>query len=229
MLTVRDTGCGMDPATRARVFEPFFTTKAPGHGTGLGLSSVLGIVKQHDGYVKVDSSPGAGATFSVYLPRAATTQPGPADHRLAAGDRTTTPLRVLLVEDEDDLRTTTAGVLRALGFEVTAAANGMEGLAVYTDASTSFDVIVTDVIMPLLSGPDMYRKLLAAGNDPAVLFLSGYSRDEATRLPTGPGVGHMAKPFDIEALATRLRQLVEERRAKGPRPEGDNHGAVASS
>jgi two-component system, cell cycle sensor histidine kinase and response regulator CckA len=229
MLTVRDTGCGMDAATRARVFEPFFTTKAPGHGTGLGLSSVLGIVKQHDGYVRVDSSPGAGATFSVYLPRAEATQSGPEERRPVASARTTTPLRVLLVEDETDLRATVAGVLKALGFLVSTAANGVEGLAAYIDASPSFDVIVTDVIMPLLSGPDMYRKLLAAGKDPAVLFLSGYSRDEATRLPIGPGVGHLAKPFDIEALATRLRQLVEERRAKGPRPEDDNHGADASS
>src|SRR5207237_861270 len=144
MLAVSDTGLGMDAGTKARIFEPFFTTKEPGKGTGLGLATVYGVVKQSSGYIFVDSAPGTGARFEIYLPQVPEKAEAPAEKRVTKvrGGRET----VLLVEDEADVRTLTCEFLKAAGYEVLTATDGEEGLDIANKFADAIDMLVTDVV-----------------------------------------------------------------------------------
>jgi signal transduction histidine kinase/CheY-like chemotaxis protein len=215
-LAVSDTGVGMDLQTRQRVFEPFFTTKEQGKGTGLGLSTVYGIVRQSGGHVWVYSEPGHGACFRIYLPRVEA-GPGPTpDLRetlpepVRAGRGTET---LLVVEDEHSVRELTRQVLRLHGYRTLDAANGGEALAVAAAHDGPIDLLITDVVMPGMSGPDLAARFQAARPETAVLFLSGYT----SHAVVGGGMleagkDFLQKPFTPSDLAATVRGILDRRR-----------------
>lgn len=200
-VEVSDTGTGMEPDIAARVFEPFFTTKETGKGTGLGLSMVYGFVRQSDGHVEVDTAPGSGTTFRLLLPR----KEGQRSNKEAlrdADERDLAGLRVLVVEDDDDVRAFTSECLTQLGCAVQTAANGGEALQLLARSGT-LDVLLTDVVMPGLSGPQLVERAKTQWPDLRVIFTSGY-------LPEGFDGSFaeqpvLSKPFTISSLADALR------------------------
>ncbi len=210
-VAVNDTGTGMDQATVDRVFEPFFTTKAPGTGTGLGMAMVYGLTKQHGGFVHVYSEVGVGTAVKVYVPRspeaAAAAAAVPADlDRLVGGSET-----ILLVEDKEELRSTTRRVLERLGYTVLEAADGEEGLAALHSERSRIDLILSDVLMPKLSGPELYQAVHAVDPAARFLFTSGYSEsDISQRSLLEPGVMFVAKPWTIADLARQVRKALDK-------------------
>jgi two-component system cell cycle sensor histidine kinase/response regulator CckA len=210
-LQVRDTGIGMDDDTKARIFEPFFTTKPPGQGTGLGLSTVYGIVKQSGGYIAVDSSQNAGTNFTLLLPRVF--EPSEAVVPATTPDAPTGTSRgtVLLVEDEAAVREATKRMLRKYGFEVIEAKHGQDALLLWDREGDTVDVVLTDVVMPAMGGAELARTLRERRPDLRVVFMSGYtqgtlelsSMDEAaTRF--------LPKPFTADQLVGTLRELIND-------------------
>ena len=207
-VSVSDTGCGMSAEVQSRIFEPFFTTKEPGKGTGLGLSTVYGIVKQHDGYISVDSAPGQGATFVIHLPRverapeASEQRPAPAPPRGSE--------RVLLVEDESAVLALVRQVLATAGYTVMEATSGEEALKLCAASDGPIHLLLTDVIMPAMSGPELVRRLLPTRPDMKVLYMSGYPEDALG--PRGllePGTPLVQKPFAPETLAIKVREVLD--------------------
>ncbi len=222
-LTVRDTGVGMDGRTLAHCFEPFFTTKGLGQGTGLGLSTVYGIVKQHDGYVRVDSAPGEGTTFTVYLPRVdALTEPerGPGPSWVGAHGRE----RILLVEDEAAVRNVTREMLEAAGFTVLVAQDGAEALRLADSDAGAIDLLLTDVVMPGLNGRDLAQLLRNRRPGLRVLYMSGYTDDAIVGQGVlAPDTALLDKPFSSEALIGIVHAVLEGQplprfRIAGPDP-----------
>jgi PAS domain S-box-containing protein len=208
LLTVSDTGCGMDAATRARIFEPFFTTKEVGKGTGLGLATVFGIVRQSRGAVQVDSAPGRGASFRVYLPavehEAALQAPSEAAPAVAAGHQT-----VLLVDDEDSIRGPLAEFLRMHGFTILEARNGKEAIACSDAFAGPIDILVTDVVMPKMGGKSLAEHLSPRRPGIRVLYLSGYAENTIVRRGhLDAGAALLQKPFAPEALVSRIHELL---------------------
>jgi two-component system cell cycle sensor histidine kinase/response regulator CckA len=212
LLTVSDTGHGMDEATMARLFEPFFTTKGVGQGTGLGLASVFGTVKQTGGHICVDSSPGSGSTFSIYLPeRPAATEPSGAG-RDAAGDAGSGEI-VLLVEDDEAVRTMTATILEQAGYRVRAAANGRAARELLDSGDLPrVDLLITDMVMPEMGGRQLAAEAKSRHPRLAVLYISGYS-EEAELLSDDPEfrAGFIEKPFTPAALKKRVREALSAR------------------
>jgi len=212
LLSVRDTGIGMDGRTQARLFEPFFTTKAQGQGTGLGLSTVYGIVKQSGGYIWVFSEPGRGSTFKVYLPQvdsgtepvaAATALPDAPD--IPGGSET-----LLVVEDQAEVRRLTEKVLRSRGYAVLVAADGPEALRLAEQHTGSIDLLVADVVMPQMSGHEVGRLLTAARPQLKVLYLSGYADESIVHHGVlVPGLAFLQKPFTPDGLARKVRELLD--------------------
>ncbi|MCX8157485.1 MAG: response regulator [Verrucomicrobiae bacterium] len=204
-LTVADTGCGMDAQTLSRLFEPFFTTKDVGKGTGMGLATVYGIVKQHQGWIEVESHPGQGSTFRVLLPALAEAPVLPPAAEVAAAGRSRI---ILVVEDEADLRLLAQEILHEYGFTVLTAANGPEALAVWNQQEGNVDVLLTDMVMPGgMSGEELAAELLQRRPGLKVIYTSGYSVDFAgRRIETGPGIRFLAKPY----LPSRLLELIQE-------------------
>jgi PAS domain S-box-containing protein len=213
-LSIHDTGYGMGPDVLSHLFEPFFTTKEPGRGTGLGLSTVYGIVKQHRGYIDVQSEPGRGSTFGVYLPRvdaksAPSERPAPRE-RLRPGGRET----VLFVEDEVALRDLMHRVLAKGGYTVLAAGDGLEALALVEAHPGRVDLVVTDVVMPRMSGPELAARLRARDPGVRLLYVSGYTADQL-RPQTDLGVDAtlLPKPFTSDGLLRKVREILDR-----PRP-----------
>ncbi len=211
VLTVADTGVGMPPEVRARIFEPFYTTKGPGRGTGLGLSTVLGIVEQSGGRVEVDSVPGAGTIFRVLLPR----HRGPAPTRAAARPariRRKGVETVLLAEDDVRLRTGMARVLGAAGYRLLLAADGDEAVEVATRHAGPIPLMVADVVMPGLNGPEAAERVRQLHPETEVLFVSGYFDHTALSAPLLAGGAHfLPKPFTPDALTRKLDELLGAR------------------
>ncbi len=208
-LTVTDTGHGMDGVTLERVFEPFFTTKPTGHGTGLGLSTVYGIVKQSGGYIWIDSAPAEGARVRIYLPRVDGPVPAPADLPrevpVARGSET-----VLLVEDDDTVRALTRRVLQRQGYEVLEARNGIEALRLAEPASQVIDLVISDIVMPELGGRQLVERLRSIRPEVPVLLMSGYTDDAIVRHGiTEATAMFLPKPFTTEALANKVRAVLD--------------------
>ena len=216
MIVVRDTGVGMDAATQARIFEPFFTTKERGRGTGLGLSTVFGIMQQNHGHVWVESAPGAGTTFRLYLPRV---------------DAVATPVRprgrpttlygsetVLLVEDDDQVRAVALTILKKFGYSVIAARDGDEAQRVCEAHPHRIHLLLTDVVMPGITGPELARRLRGIRPDMEVLCMSGYTDEADRKLGSGAldgsddsddSIEYLQKPFTAEALSLRVRAVID--------------------
>ncbi len=209
-FSVTDTGIGMDIATQARIFDPFFTTKEAGGGSGLGLSSVYGIVEQSGGHITVESAPGRGSTFTVYLPRHS--EPGAAV--LSAVDRRSLPggsETILLVEDETSVRTSARRLLERHGYSVVEARHGVEALELAERPGRHFDLVVTDVVMPEMGGRELVERLRARHPSLKVLFMSGYTERAISVDGTmPPGTGFVEKPFTVEQLIRRLRKILDD-------------------
>jgi two-component system, cell cycle sensor histidine kinase and response regulator CckA len=207
-LIVGDTGHGMDPATRARVFEPFFTTKPAGQGSGLGLATVYGIVKQSGGYIWAYSEPGQGTSFKIYLPEFA----GPATE-LPPVTAPVSPRgaeRILIVEDEGAVRRMAGRALAAQGYAVLEAENGADALEVLARADGPVDLVLTDVVMPILNGRELAERLAAERPRLRVLFMSGYTDDDVVRRGLlDPGAPFLQKPFVPADLARKVREVLD--------------------
>jgi PAS domain S-box-containing protein len=209
MLAVSDTGIGMDTQVKAHIFEPFFTTKEKGKGTGLGLATVYGIVKQTDGYIWVYSEPGQGTSFKIYLPHVAAAPEPPAPKPLVpaslAGSET-----VLLAEDEEAVRNFTRRVLAAHGYTVLTAADGQEALHLAEQHAGPIHLLLTDVVMPNMGGRELAERLVAARHDTKVLYLSGYTDDAIVHHGVlEPGIAFLQKPFTLQGLARKLREVLD--------------------
>jgi PAS domain S-box-containing protein len=216
MLAISDSGAGMDETVRAHLFEPFFTTKEVGKGTGLGLATVYGIVKQSGGSITVDSVPGRGTTFRVYLPRAAA-DAAPVvvlPRRPPQPTATEGAGTVLLAEDEPSVRILACRTLEAHGYRVLSCADGTEALRTADAYGAGIDLLVSDVVMPGMSGPELARRLQRTRPDLRVLYMSGYTDDAVVREAAATGGGFLQKPFDPDALERKVHEVFTERRAK---------------
>jgi len=207
-LTVTDTGNGMDENTCSRVFEPYFTTKERGKGTGLGLAVVYDIVDQSGGHVWVESKPGHGTTFTIYLPRveevAAPDEPAKVNHEALRGSET-----ILLVEDSNDLRRMTRAFLQMQGYKVMEATNGADAVEVIQQYKAPIHLMLTDVVMPGISGPELAKRAATLRPNMKVLYASGYAGDlrelygvSASDIPL------LEKPFNFDSLGQKMRELL---------------------
>jgi CheY-like chemotaxis protein len=205
-LAVADTGSGMDAETVARIFEPFFTTKEAGKGTGLGLATVYGIVQQSGGATEVQSQVGRGTTFHVYLPKTSGEVAAPPQKTLAATRGSET---VLLVEDDDHVRALVASMLKKHGYTVLVASQGDQALQIAGRHTGPIHLLLTDVVMPGMSGRALSEKLTAARPNTRVLYMSGYSDDAVLGHGVrSAGTHFIQKPFAIETLAQKVRQTL---------------------
>jgi CheY-like chemotaxis protein len=214
MLAVSDTGCGMDAAIQERIFEPFFTTKPVGQGTGLGLSTVYGIVKQSGGYVWVYSEVDQGSVFKIYLPAAIRSEGevenAPPVQMPADGSET-----ILVIEDEDIVRNLASRGLKDHGYAVVEARNGAEALEYVKAHPGSVDLVITDVVMPEMGGRELARNLATSEPDLPVLFMSGYTGDDVVhRGLLDPGAPFQQKPFTPNGLATKVRAMLDQRQSR---------------
>ncbi|HEV8549511.1 MAG TPA: ATP-binding protein, partial [Polyangiaceae bacterium] len=207
LLQMTDTGTGMDTATQKRIFEPFFTTKEVGRGTGLGLSTVYGIVQQSGGHIVLDSALGRGTTFRIYLPEASEAAVEPELRR--------TPVRppagsgtVLVVEDDDEVRQVTVRMLRDHGYTVLDTGNGMDAVALATENRAGIDLLLVDVVMPRMSGPTLATELGTILPGLRTLYMSGYAGARAERSPLAPGTRYIEKPFTPSGLVKAVSDLM---------------------
>jgi two-component system cell cycle sensor histidine kinase/response regulator CckA len=209
LLEVSDTGVGMDARTQSRLFEPFFTTKPPGQGTGLGLATVFGIVQQSGGHIGVTSTPNQGASFEIYLPRATEQIATPVTERAVPSsfDGTET---ILLVEDEPAVRHAARRFLEEHGYRILEAANASDALRLCNDHDDSIDLVVTDVVMPGMSGHELARRIGESKPEMRVLYLSGYVDHPLSAGPLSESTtALLAKPFSADALANKVREVLD--------------------
>ena len=209
MLAVSDTGCGMDAETQAHIFEPFFTTKGPGIGTGLGLATVYGIITQSGGAIEVHSTSGQGSTFRIYFPQVETGVETEETERpamnLPAGSGT-----ILVVEDEVQVRELVQEILQAEGYTVLTAADGDEGLQLCTAYGGPIDLLLTDVVMPRLSGPEMAQCILPMRPTIKIVYMSGYASDAmGDHGVLDPGTAFLQKPFTPDILIRKVRKTLD--------------------
>ena len=221
LLSVSDTGVGMDSATAERIFEPFFTTKEMGRGTGLGLATVYGIVKQHNGFIYVYSEPGKGTSFRVYLVAEAGAHEGreiKREERLLRGTET-----ILLADDHEGLGESAREMLQRLGYETILAHDGLEALQRFNANRDRIDLLLLDVVMPKLSGPEVYAQITALKPDAKVIFTTGYTSEAASLMSlTQNGAVLLQKPYSIAALSQAVRAALDGCEAKSPCPAGES-------
>ncbi len=211
-VDVRDTGAGMDDATKARLFEPFFTTKAPGKGTGLGLSSVWGVVQSHDGGVSVESAPGRGALFIVQLPLSDTSSLAPlppvaAAAPIVAAPRVSAQRTVLVVDDEAPVRIALSRILQKAGIAVLQAANGDEALRLAGDPAVTVDLVILDMGMPVMDGAECFRRLRETSAVP-VIVATGYAADRDLQAMVARGAILVEKPYEPAELLAEIRRVL---------------------
>jgi nitrogen-specific signal transduction histidine kinase/CheY-like chemotaxis protein len=225
LLEVSDPGCGMDAETRSHLFEPFFTTKLPGKGTGLGLSTVYGIIRQSGGHIGVDSELGKGTSVKVYLPRAreASESARHTKHseQMPRGNET-----ILLAEDEQRVRGVTATVLARLGYRVLEARDGQEALEVAKEYAGEIHLLLTDIMMPRISGRELADHLRRDRPAIKVLLSSGYSDDAASQVTLDASIPFLQKPFTPGSLAIKIREVLDE--ARGQAAQKGMSGAQTS-
>jgi len=221
VLEVRDTGVGMPPEIKKHIFEPFYTTKRMGEGTGLGLSTVYGIAEQANGYATVESEPGQGTTFRIYIPRA--TAAVPEMSPLTAPPPLTGDETILLAEDEPGIRAMTRAYLESLGYKVLEAENGKEALRISREYKDTIDLLITDIIMPEMRGDDLLHAIEKERPGIAAFFISGY-------MELGDRTGDISvieKPFTFPELSKQVRHALDERQ-KTPGMHGVTpHGRLA--
>jgi CheY-like chemotaxis protein len=207
MLAVTDTGTGMDAATQARIFEPFFTTKEVGKGTGLGLATVQGIVQQSGGFIWVYSEPNHGTCFKIYLPRV---DEPVSEVATVAGDSLMGTETVLVVEDVEAVRAVTRRMLERYGYRVLEAADGEAAIRLAANAAEHIHLLLTDVVMPNVSGRDLAEVFAKTYPDSKVLFMSGYTDDAIVRHGTlQEGIAYLQKPFTPDSLASKVRKVLD--------------------
>jgi CheY-like chemotaxis protein len=197
----------MDAATKARIFEPFFTTKEVGKGTGMGLATVYGIVRQTGGHIAVESEPGRGATFHVYFQRTEGTMPEErrtVPFEMAPGSET-----IMVVEDQDGLRTLVCEVLRRNGYTVLPAGNGYEALLLAGKHSGRIGLMITDLVMPVMGGRELAEAIPASHPETQVLYMSGYADNISELL--GVGIAFIEKPFSPDALLRKVREVFDRK------------------
>ncbi len=213
LLSVSDTGIGMDEKTKERIFEPFFTTKEMGRGTGLGLASTYGIIKGHGGFIDVESQPGQGATFSIYLPASSKkiSKPRRGHEGIVRGQGT-----VLLIDDEDMVLEIGRALLETMGYQVLTAKDGEEAIKLYENQGGGIDLVLLDVVMPGLGGGEVFDRLKSMNPDMKCLLLSGYSIDgEATEIIQRGCDGFIQKPFKLRDLSKSIREILHHPDAAG--------------
>jgi two-component system, cell cycle sensor histidine kinase and response regulator CckA len=206
MLSVSDTGSGMDPQTRARVFEPFFTTKAPGKGTGLGLSTVYGIVAKSGGHIWVYSEPGHGTTFKIYfLQVTEAIEPSSQETNAESLKGSET---ILLVEDDEAVRLTTTAILEGAGYHVLTAGSALVAIELARMRDTRIDLVLTDVVMPMMSGAEMLPLLRAFRPGLKAIFMSGYAGEHIAARGLNVGDVLLEKPFSKNDLLQQIRKML---------------------
>ena len=208
MLAVSDTGVGMDPETRSRLFEPFFTTKAPGKGSGLGLATVYGAIKQMEGQVTVYSQPDCGTIFEIYLPRVTEAVTEPGRKFSPKGSET-----ILLVDDEEGVRKLVQAVLQSNGYSVLEAGNGVAALAAYEKNAHKIDMVLTDVVMPQMNGFELGRQLETAAPELKILYMSGYRDNAFGAAGSQAPKAFLHKPFTPDVLLSKVREVLDAEKA----------------
>jgi len=210
LLAVTDTGVGMDDATRSRIFEPFFTTKAPGIGTGLGLATVYGIVKQSGGSISVYSEPGRGTAFKVYLPRVeapAVPVAGTTSRDARRGSET-----ILVAEDNEMVRTLACEILKRHGYTVVEARHGADALDIARRHHGAIHLLLTDVVMPGMGGPELVSRLAPLRPTMKIVYMSGYPADALDHQGLVDGeFEFLPKPIGVEALVRKVREVLDAR------------------
>jgi two-component system cell cycle sensor histidine kinase/response regulator CckA len=224
LLSVSDTGVGMDAKTAERIFEPFFTTKELGKGTGLGLATVYGVVKQHEGFIHLYSEPGRGTTFRVYLPASnGTAEPRQPkrDEQIPKGTET-----ILLAEDNEGLQEAAKEMLERLGYRVILASNGAEAVQIFTNNPGQIDLIILDVVMPKVSGPEAFSQMASVQPDLRVVFSTGYTAEAASlNFLTEQGASVLQKPYSLKNLGQIVRANLDRPRTTFvPTAAGEIHG-----
>ena len=208
-ISVTDTGTGMDKATREKIFEPFFTTKEMGRGTGLGLASVYGIIKNHGGFINVYSEKGHGTTFNIYLPAS---ENEVIDEKKPAGDTLRGSETVLFVDDEDMIIEIAEELFEQLGYKVLIARSGKEAVEIYEKNKERIDIVLLDMIMPDMSGSDTYDRMKDIDPKVKVLLSSGYSiNGQATEIMDRGCNGFIQKPFKMKELSQKLREILDKK------------------
>ena len=211
LLSVTDTGCGMDAATQARIFEPFFTTKPVGVGTGLGLATVYGIVKQSGGHIWVYSEVGRGTTFKIYFPRhtGPDDETAPDEPRRSQPAAAATEAKILLVEDDIAVRNIVSRLLERHGYQVLEVPNGAQALTTLADSSVAIDLVISDIVMPEMSGLELRERLRSIRPGLPLLLMSGYSQETITRLGNPASFGPMVeKPFTVQGILDKVAQVL---------------------
>jgi two-component system cell cycle sensor histidine kinase/response regulator CckA len=210
MLAVSDTGSGMDKEVQEHIFDPFYTTKEKGKGTGLGLSTLYGIAKQNNGFIWVYSEPGQGSTFKIYLPKVKgdvkeeEIEQTPVEN--LSGSET-----VLIVEDDDSLRKLTRTVLKQRGYKILEAENGEDALRISKEHEGSIDLMITDVVMPKMSGKETAERLQPLHPQMKVIYMSGYTDDAIVHHGVlAAGLNFLEKPFSLEGLARKVREVLDK-------------------
>jgi CheY-like chemotaxis protein len=211
MISIKDTGLGMTKEVKERIFEPFFTTKEIGKGTGLGLSMVYGIVKQSGGHIGVDSEPGKGTTFRIYLPRVDEPMVEVEEKEKDTGGLFSGNETILLVEDEEEVRKLIAKILRKQGYKVLEASQGKEVFSLCEEQGGPIHLMVTDVVMPEMTGVELAKHIKQVYPEMKVLYMSGYSSD---RVAIDHGkvektIEFIQKPFTVDRLARKIREVLD--------------------
>ena len=212
MLAVTDNGCGMDAETQRHIFEPFYTTKGMTEGTGLGLSTVYGLAKQHGGHIQVYSEPGHGTTFKIYFPQA----DGQEDTRIDEPEQNLQKIQggtetVLIVEDEEMIRKLASEIIELNGYNVLCARNGDEALQLAGENPSKIDLLLTDVIMPGMNGKELHQQIQKICPGIRVIFTSGYTDNVITHHGVlDEGVNFLPKPFSGHSLLSKIRQTLDK-------------------